>query len=84
MTKEKGKKYGKLDALILASIGMQPKPFSAVFVGDVKEECCRIATAADTRKPPFGVEPFRVCDRRLQALRKAGKIVSTTKGWVLP
>ncbi|PXK88206.1 hypothetical protein DMS21_10015 [Klebsiella variicola] len=34
--------------------------------------------AKDENKP----EPFRILDRRLQALRKSGKIRSTSKGWV--
>jgi len=75
-------KYKALDALIVASIGTQPKMFSAIFCGAIDQECARIAAATGTRRSPFGVDPFRVCDRRLQALRKAGKIVSTTKGWV--
>lgn len=75
-------KYAKLDSLILNAIGRHPKPFSAIHLGAVAEECRRVSLEAGTSRSRFGVEPFRICDRRLQALRKAGKIVSTTKGWV--
>lgn len=77
------KKYDALDALILASIGTQPKAFAAINVGDVAKECARLAAAEGTSRSIWGVAPFRICDRRLQALRKAEKIRSTSKGWVL-
>ena len=69
-------KYELLDSKIMNKIGGHPTPFSKLYVRDVAEECSRIAN--DESKP----EPFRILDRRLQALRKAGKISSTTKGWV--
>lgn len=69
-------KYEVLDLKIMNKIGGQPKPFSSVYVRDVAEECKKIA--AEENKP----EPFRILDRRLQALRKAGQIRSTSKGWV--
>jgi hypothetical protein len=75
-------KYEKLDALILNSIGGHPKQFSAINVGAVAQECERIAKETGTSRSRYGVPAFRVCDRRLQALRKAGKIESTTKGWI--
>jgi hypothetical protein len=65
-------KYEKLDRLILNKIGGHPVRFSEIHVRDVAEEC-RAHSVRDG---------FRVCDRRLQALRKAGKIVSTGKGWI--
>jgi hypothetical protein len=75
-------KYEKLDALILNAIGGHPKPFSAIETGAVREESVRLAkeeTSARTRGAPVA---WRIVDRRLQALRKAGKIRATTKGWV--
>ena len=75
-------KYEKLDDLIVASLSIFPKTFSQINVGEVANECERIAKEEGTRRSPFGVEPFRICDRRLQALRKAGRIFSTTRGWV--
>lgn len=70
-------KYEKLDQLILNKIGGHPTPFSRIFVRDVEEESKRIAK--EESKP----EPFRIIDRRLQALRKLGVIRNVTgKGWV--
>lgn len=68
-------KYTKLDALILAELGNKPKPFNAIFGSAAVYAECR--TFLSVR------EPFRVLDLRLQALRKAGKIWSSTKGWTL-
>ncbi|UIZ74555.1 hypothetical protein HRV96_15350 [Raoultella ornithinolytica] len=70
-------KYELLDSKIMNKIGGNPTPFFSLFVRDVADECAKIA--ADEGG---GKEPFRILDRRLQALRKAGKIRSTTKGWV--
>ena len=69
-------KYELLDSKIMSKIDAHPMPFSSLYVMDVAEECSRIAK--DENKP----EPFRILDRRLQALRKSGKIRSTSKGWV--
>ncbi|WP_059866503.1 hypothetical protein [Burkholderia cepacia] len=75
-------KFHKLDALILASIDDIPKKFSAVNTGAVREESERLARE-ECRPPTFGeVVGWRVVDRRLQAVRKTGKIRSTSKGWV--
>lgn len=74
--------YAVLDAEILAAIGDTPVKAAALQTRAVLSECRRIAEAASTRRSPFGVSPYRVLDRRLQVLRKAGKIESTTKGWV--
>ncbi|EFL5719937.1 hypothetical protein HJC45_003107 [Shigella dysenteriae] len=70
-------KYELLDSKIMKKIGGHPTPFSKLYIRDVAEECSRIAK--EEGKP----EPFRILARRLQALRKAGKIRSTTKGWVM-
>ncbi|HBS7279532.1 TPA: hypothetical protein MAQ12_004303 [Klebsiella pneumoniae] len=69
-------KYELLDLKIMSKIDAHPTLFSSLYVRDVAEKCRRIAK--DENKP----EPFRILDRRLQALRKAGKIRSTSKGWV--
>lgn len=69
-------KYELLDSKIMSKIDAYPTPFSSLYVRDVAEEC--VSIAKDENKP----EPFRILDRRLQALRKAGKIRSTSKGWV--
>ncbi|WP_243211065.1 hypothetical protein JQ760_028505 (plasmid) [Klebsiella pneumoniae] len=70
-------KYLELDKRIMDKIGDNPVPFAFLFVrdSDIANECEKIAREE-------GKEPFRVLDRRLQALRKAGSIRSTTKGWV--
>ncbi|KVU10334.1 hypothetical protein [Burkholderia ubonensis] len=67
-------KYQKLDALILAEISDKPRRFDSIFaVSAIHAEC----------RTFLGVrEPFRVLDLRLQAPRKAGKIRSTSTGWV--
>lgn len=71
-------KYAKLDRAILNKIGGCPVAFSGLFHSDVEEECSRIAMDEHNK-----VEPFRILDRRLQALRKSGVIrYVTSKGWV--
>ncbi|RRA01873.1 hypothetical protein [Burkholderia cepacia] len=75
-------KFQKLDALILASIDDTPKKFAAVNTGAVREESERLARE-ECRPTTFGdVVSWRIVDRRLQAVRKTGKIRSTSKGWV--
>ncbi|CAB5083465.1 hypothetical protein IST4116A_01243 [Burkholderia cenocepacia] len=75
-------KYEKLDALIVASIDETPKKFAAVNTGAVREESERLARE-ECRPTTFGeVVGWRIVDRRLQAVRKTGKIRSTSKGWV--
>ncbi|WP_175701141.1 hypothetical protein [Burkholderia ambifaria] len=67
-------KYQKLDALIIAEIGEKPRRFDSIFaVAGVYAECREFLSERS---------PNRVLDGRLQALRKAGKIRSTSKGWV--
>ncbi|OXI24330.1 hypothetical protein [Burkholderia sp. AU15512] len=75
-------KYGKLDALILAAINETPKKFAFVDAGEIRAESERIAKEEGTARSRFGVSSWRIVDRRLQALRKAGKIRSTATGWV--
>ncbi|KVX33435.1 hypothetical protein WT32_02505 [Burkholderia anthina] len=75
-------KYEKLDALIVASIDETPKKFAAVNTGAAREESERLARE-ECRPTTFGeVVGWRIVDRRLQALRKTGRIRSTSKGWV--
>lgn len=70
-------KYETLDKAIMNKMGGHPQKFTAINARDVREECERIAATEDRK-----VEAFRILDRRLQALRKAGKIKSTSKGWL--
>jgi hypothetical protein len=70
-------KYETLDKLILTrltnSIGV---PFCLLNNSEIHLECGRIAGPRE--------ETFRVLDKRLQALRRAGKIVFERKtGWRL-
>lgn len=75
-------KYKKLDELIVASIDETPKKFAAVNTGAVREESERLARE-ECRPTTFGeVVGWRIVDRRLQAVRKTGKIRSTSNGWV--
>lgn len=71
--------YTALDAAILACLALGPKPFT-ILVDKVRLEAEAVATP-----DRFGeVHGWRVLDRRLQALRKAGKIVPhRTQGWRL-
>ncbi|MBU9461330.1 hypothetical protein KTE57_17300 [Burkholderia multivorans] len=75
-------KFRKLDALILAVIDETPKKFASINTGEVHHESERLARE-ECRPSTFGeVVGWRIIERRLQALRKAGKIRSTTRGWV--
>jgi hypothetical protein len=76
--------YKALDALILGAISEEPKLFAGLCEHmEIFATCKVIAEEAGTKRSPFGVEPRRVLDRRLQALRKAGTIRSTPTGWAL-
>ncbi|WP_276642972.1 hypothetical protein [Siccibacter turicensis] len=71
-------KYAVLDNSILSKLSDTPKPFSQLFVRDISAECEFIAKSEGSKR-----EPFRILDRRLQALRKLGVIRNVTgKGWV--
>ncbi|MDT6993841.1 hypothetical protein [Burkholderia cenocepacia] len=75
-------KYEKLDALIVASIDATPKKFASLNIGAVREESERLARE-ECRPTTFGeIVGWRIVDRRLQAVRKTGRIRSTSKGWV--
>ncbi|WAS56245.1 hypothetical protein MK974_24405 [Burkholderia ambifaria] len=75
-------KYQKLDALILTAIGDVPKKFAFIDVGAVRTESERISKEEENPRTRGEVVAWRMVDRRLQALRKAGKIRSTSTGWV--
>ncbi len=67
--------YSTLDALILDAIGAGRNTFGAMHVGDVARECKRLSEA-------FGAkEDFRVLDRRIQALRRGGRILYQDGRW---
>ncbi|HBQ3005867.1 hypothetical protein [Klebsiella pneumoniae] len=71
-------KYVNLDIAIMSKLSETPSPFSCLFSGDVGAECVGIAKDEGDKK-----EPFRILDRRLQALRKLGVIAHVKgKGWV--
>lgn len=72
-------KYGKLDGLIMERMKMRHKAtLTSMMQGLCGGEARKIAEGEGF------VEPFRVLDRRLQALRKKELIVySTTCGWQL-
>ena len=75
-------KHEELDAMIMNVLDFNvPTPFMAIHFSDgihsgIYAECEKLATKQH--------EGFRVLDRRLQALRKKGLIVShgASKGWV--
>lgn len=72
-------KYENIDAEIMRSISKNPIRFYELFTGDVRAQCESI-NVSDGKDLD---EAFRVLDRRLQSLRKAGLIKSTYNGWVL-
>ncbi|WP_175787545.1 hypothetical protein [Burkholderia anthina] len=78
----KPSKYTALDALILVSIDETPKKFFVINSGQVRTESDRLAKEESRPHICGEVAGWRIVDRRLQALRKAGKIRSTSTGWV--
>jgi len=80
-------KYEKLDAAILRAIADGKREFVQLHAGDVLEEAKRIAAAESDGKPSWkSVPSYRVTDRRLQALRRSGKIRfarGSRGGWTL-
>lgn len=82
-------RYGALDAAILAALAVKSLHF-AHLMGDrqVKKEADAATKPTGSkygRTLPNGPrEPDRTLDRRLQALRRAGKIAfDSKKGWLL-
>jgi hypothetical protein len=81
-------RYGALDAAILAALGSNPMHFTHL-MGDRQVGKEAVAATKPTR-PSWPAttegprEPDRTLDRRLQALRRAGKITFDSKtGWLL-
>lgn len=78
-------KYAELDGLILAKINNDtPTPFDKIHFDEdsIGVADGKIFTLCESFSTNQG-EGLRVLDRRLQALRKAGKIKSIPgKGWV--
>ncbi|MDO5947156.1 hypothetical protein [Burkholderia cepacia] len=88
-------KYETLDQLILERIGATPAPglltpaapvaFLLISANPaISAESERLAQIekAEVRHGKSSAPGWRIIDRRLQALRKAGKIRSTGKGWM--
>ena len=79
--------YTKLDSLMLARIAIQPPVKFTVLCHNraVSAESARIADEGNAGKPARLHTPqWRIVDRRLQALRKAGRIAYQRKpeGWL--
>lgn len=78
-------KYAELDALILEKINPEtPTPFYKIHFDE--DDCgvadSKVSTLCESMATSIG-DGVRVLDRRLQALRKAGKIKSIPgKGWI--
>lgn len=72
-------KYEMIDRLIMDQIGANPKPFHSIYANEAIFVECKRINSEDGKDPG---DAFRVLDRRLQAMRKSGKIRSTKKGWV--
>lgn len=69
--------YQKLNDLILERLGKEFLFLGALFTRDIREEADRLSICT-------GVESYRVFDRRLQVLRKAGRIAYFKgNGWGL-
>lgn len=66
-------KYEEFDALLLSEIRSGSDTFSAMQTAKVREAAERFSARPH--------EEYRVIDRRLQALRKAGKIVYAGGRW---
>ncbi|MGK2829184.1 hypothetical protein ACSI5F_03645 [Ralstonia pseudosolanacearum] len=90
-------KYETLDQLILDRIAMlvalgRAADFTSLLSGAPRDECERLADEANAengirRSHWRAAEPWRILDRRLQAMRRAGKIefksgARKTSGWV--
>lgn len=77
--------YTALDAAIIESLRQSPKHFTLLHSGTVQAEADAFAEIVNSGKSGYSIKPaFRFVDTRLQALRKAGKILHNTKtGWQL-
>lgn len=80
MTTKPKHDYTKLDEAIIGAIAACRH--EAASFCDISPKCEPEAEKLSA-VPGEAAEWWRIIDRRLQALRKAGKIRHTTKGWVL-
>jgi len=67
--------YDKLDAAIIKAIRRGKATFSVI------ERDGAVSNEAASLRVLTGSEPFRIVDRRMQALRKAGRIVYAKRAW---
>lgn len=75
-------KYETLDSSILNAIGGAPKLSGAIMAGKVRRECERVAREELEADQRSRATAYRVLDRRLQALKRAGKIKAKINvGW---
>lgn len=80
--------FTTLDAAIVIAIATSngPLSFTTMFAGTVAEEAQKAADAENISRPAWQERTaVRMVDRRLQALRKAGRIqyVRKPEGWML-
>lgn len=67
--------YSALDDAIIESIKLGKREFHEMQIGAVQRASSAIAAAENAnRAPAQHVETWRITDRRLQAMRKAGRI----------
>lgn len=67
--------YTKLDELILKALRAGARQFDAIREGEVDAECKRLSADANgALSKQAEDDAFRHADRRIQALKKAGKI----------
>jgi len=75
--------YSKLDASILEVIQrLSPAQFFQIEASLFKETG-EFKAQLDAKPGAIPADQFRIIDRRLKALKKAGKITFLRKGWVL-
>lgn len=77
--------YTNLDDSICACLKSGPKTFTQLQFCDVQKEAKKIENEDKNKRGTWSeTSAYRFIDRRLQALRKAGKITYSTKsGWSL-
>lgn len=71
------KKYDEIDNAIMVEMDASPVSFNQLHSRNVFILCAEYAKTENRNNTDW-----RILDRRLQALRKAGKITFTGKGWV--
>jgi len=75
--------YSKIDASILEVVQkLSPAQFFQI-AASLFKETGELKAQLDARPGAIPVDQFRILDRRLTALKKAGKITFLRKGWVL-